>query len=61
MKRITAIWPARRDGQPGGSWRQVKRWLVLDVSHGLDQAIILERCADRDAACRRSLELRAAK
>lgn len=57
---VYAIWPARPDWQPGGNWRQVKRWLVLDVSRGLKNAVVVHRCEDRNEACTRELEQRRA-
>lgn len=58
---ITTIWPARKDWKPGGSWRQDRRWLVLDVTRGLDQAVVLQRCPNRAEACAISLLLRGSR
>lgn len=61
MTRIYTIWPSDRDGMPASSssaWRQDARWLVLDVSDGLDAAHIVEGPVSRATALRRELELR---
>lgn len=60
MARIVTIWPAGKNWRPGGSWRQSKRWLVLDVTGGLGSAMIIARCEDRARACAESLRLREA-
>jgi hypothetical protein len=61
-RRIYTIWPADRDGLPvasSGAWQQTRRWLVLDVTDGLDAARIVEGPVSRETALRRELELRA--
>ena len=61
MIRVYTIWPADRDGMPAassGAWRQQIRWLVLDVTDGLDAAHIVEGPVSREIALRRELELR---
>ena len=61
MTRIYTIWPADKDGMPATSsqaWRQSTRWLVLDVTDGLDAAYIVEGPVSRWEALRRELELR---
>ena len=61
MTRVYTIWPADREGMPVASssaWRQTTRWLVLDVSDGLDAAHIVEGPVSREIALRRELELR---
>ena len=61
MTRIYTIWPSDRDGMPASSssaWRQEVRWLVLDVSDGLDAAHVVEGSVSRATALRRELELR---
>jgi len=61
VTRIYTIWPADREGMPSSSsnaWRQQTRWLVLDVSDGLDAAHIVEGPVSRAAALQRELELR---
>lgn len=60
MSRIYTIWPANKEGMPAASsqaWRQQTRWLVLDVSDGLDAAHIVEGPVSRQTALRRELEL----
>lgn len=62
MSRVYTIWPADKDGFPATSssaWRQERRWLVLDVTDGLDAARIVEGPVSRQAALRRELEIRA--
>ena len=39
-KKIITIWP---QGSGQGAWRQLQRWMVLDVTAGIDQAIVLAR------------------
>lgn len=42
--KIYTIWPATKGGEPASSaqaWRQTTRWLVLDVTRGLDQAVVM--------------------
>ena len=61
MTRVYTIWPADREGMPASSsaaWRQTTRWLVLDVSDGLDAAHIVEGPVSRATALRRELEIR---
>lgn len=61
MTRIYTIWPSDREGMPAASsaaWRQTTRWLVLDVSDGLDAAHIVEGPVSRETALRRELEMR---
>ena len=61
MNRIYTIWPADREGLPAsssGAWRQDRRWLVLDVTDGLDDAHVVEGPASRWTALHRELELR---
>lgn len=60
--RVFTIWPADREGLPtstSGAWRQTRRWLVLDVTDGLDNAHVVEGPVSRQEALRRELELRA--
>lgn len=62
MTRVYTIWPADREGLPAASssaWRQERRWLVLDVTDGLDAAHVVEGPVSRWEALRRELELRA--
>lgn len=62
MKRVYTIWPADREGMPASTasaWRQEARWLVLDVSDGLDAAHVVEGPVSRETALRRELEVRA--
>ena len=62
MKRVYTIWPADRDGRPASTsaaWRQATRWLVLDVTDGLDSAHVVEGPVSRWDALRRELEIRA--
>ena len=62
MSRIYTIWPATREGTPAASssaWRQERRWLVLDVTDGMDAARVVEGPVSRWEALRRELELRA--
>lgn len=40
-KGIFTIWPATKDGNHGGDWQQSKRWLVLDVSRGMEASEIV--------------------
>lgn len=39
-KKIITIWP---QGSGQSAWRQLQRWMVLDVTAGIDQAIVLAR------------------
>jgi hypothetical protein len=58
---IYTIWPATKEGEPASSshaWRQASRWLVLDVTGGLDDAHIMAGPITRSAALKRELELR---
>lgn len=60
--RIYTIWPADKEGMPtstSGAWHQTRRWLVLDVTDGLDAARVVEGPVPRQEALRRELELRA--
>lgn len=62
MTRVYTIWPANKDGLPAstpGAWRQSRRWLVLDVTEGLDAARIVEGPVSRWTALHRELEIRA--
>ena len=62
MRRIYTIWPADHDGLPAASskaWRQMTRWLVLDVTDGLDAAHVVEGPVCRATALARELEIRA--
>lgn len=62
MSVIYTIWPADKDGLPtsaAGAWRQDRRWLVLDVTEGLEAARIVEGPVSRWTALHRELELRA--
>jgi hypothetical protein len=62
MSRIYTVWPADKEGVPAsssGAWRQDRRWLVLDVTDGLDAARIVEGPVSRWTALRRELEIRA--
>jgi len=62
VKRVYTIWPSDRDGLPAsssGAWRQQIRWLVLDVTDGLEAAHVVEGPVSRSDALRRELELRA--
>ena len=62
MTRVYTIWPADKEGRPAsspGAWRQERRWLVLDVTDGLDAACVVEGPVSRWEALRRELELRA--
>lgn len=62
MTRVFTIWPSDKDGSPASSssaWRQDRRWLVLDVTDGIDAAVIVEGPVTRWVALRRELELRA--
>jgi hypothetical protein len=59
--RVYTIWPSDRDGIPAASsaaWHQTTRWLVLDVSDGLDSAHIVEGPVSRQEALHRESELR---
>lgn len=61
MTRVYKIWPADYDGMPASSqraWHQESRWLVLDVTDGLDAAHIVEGPVTRQIAVQRELELR---
>lgn len=61
-QRVYTIWPADREGLPASSasaWRQDRRWLVLDVTEGLDAAHVVEGPVSRWTALSRELELRA--
>jgi hypothetical protein len=55
---IYIIWPADKHGRPGGSWRQDKRWLVLDVTDGLDAFEVVAGPMTRGEALDESLRLR---
>ncbi len=60
-RRLYTIWPSDREGMPAatsGAWRQSRRWLVLDVTDGLDAARVVEGPVSREAALHRELELR---
>lgn len=60
--RVFTIWPADKEGFPAassGAWRQSRRWLVLDVTDGLDAVHVVEGPVSRQEALRRELELRA--
>lgn len=62
MTRIYTIWPADKEGLPAASssaWRQSRRWLVLDVTEGLDAARVVEGPVSRWTALHRELEIRA--
>lgn len=62
MSRIYTIWPADRNGNPASTsaaWRQSTRWLVLDVTDGLDSVHVVEGPVSRWDALRRELEVRA--
>jgi len=59
--RIYTIWPADKFSKPGGDWRQWKRWLVLDVTDGINSALIVYGPVPRDEALREELRLRAAE
>jgi hypothetical protein len=61
MTRIYTIWPADKEGLPAassGAWSQSRRWLVLDVTEGLDAARVVEGPVSRWTALRRELEIR---
>jgi hypothetical protein len=55
---IYTIWPAKKDWTPGGNWRQDQRWLVLNVTAGLDAAEIIGKFKRRGEALGREMELR---
>lgn len=62
MTRVYTIWPADKQGLPArssGAWRQSRRWLVLDVTEGLDAARVVEGPVSRWTALHRELEIRA--
>jgi hypothetical protein len=62
VSRVYTIWPADKKGLPAGgagAWRQERRWLVLDVTEGLDAASVVEGPVPRREALRRELKLRA--
>lgn len=62
MTRVYTIWPSDKDGLPATkstAWQQTRRWLVLDVTDGLDAARVVEGPVSRETALRRELELRA--
>jgi hypothetical protein len=62
VTRVYTIWPADKQGLPASTssaWRQDRRWLVLDVSEGLDAARIVEGPVSRWTALQRELEIRA--
>lgn len=61
QKRIYTIWPSDKDGNPGGRWGQSLRWLVLDVTAGVDRASIVHGPVPRAEALRKELELRGAQ
>jgi hypothetical protein len=61
VTRVYTIWPADREGMPAASssaWHQGTRWLVLDVTDGLDAAHIVEGPVSRATALHRELEIR---
>lgn len=39
-KKIITIWP---EGSGQSAWRQLQRWMVLDVTAGIDRALVLAR------------------
>lgn len=58
---VYTIWPADKEGNPAsgsGAWRQTRRWLVLDVTDGIDAAKLVAGPITREAALKRELELR---
>lgn len=57
-RKIYTVWPADKDGRPGGSWRQSKRWLVLDVTNGIEAALIVAGPMPRHDALDHELLLR---
>lgn len=60
--RVYTIWPADHDGLPASvssAWQQDRRWLVLDITDGMEDAHIVEGPVSRQEACRRELEIRA--
>lgn len=60
-KKIYTIWPSDKDGNPGGRWGQSTRWLVLDVTAGVDRASIVHGPVPRAEALAKELELRGAQ
>jgi hypothetical protein len=56
--KIYTIWPADKNGNPGGSWRQMKRWLVLDVTNGMDDIRRVFGPVSREEALAEELRLR---
>lgn len=55
MSKIFAIWP---EGTGQSAWRQLQRWMLLDVTDGIDNAVVLDRgtradMVDRMAEARR--------
>lgn len=61
MSRVYTIWPADRDGNPArgsSAWRQEGRWLVLDITDGVDDPHVVEGPVSRQEALRRELEIR---
>lgn len=59
--KVFTIWPANKDGSPAtssGAWRQEVRWLVLDVTNGLDNAKLVHGPVRRDQALSEELRLR---
>ena len=61
MTRVYTIWPANKEGLPAaspGAWRQESRWLVLDITEGLDAARVVEGPVSRWTALHRELEIR---
>jgi hypothetical protein len=62
VKAVYTIWPADRNGMPATTaeaWHQESRWLVLDITEGLDAAHVVEGPVCRSTALRRELEIRA--
>jgi hypothetical protein len=61
-RRVYTIWPADRDDLPArfeSAWQQDARWLVLDITDGLDHAHVVEGPVSREIAIRREREVRA--
>jgi hypothetical protein len=61
VTKIYTVWPADKTGNPGGDWRQMKRWLVLDVTAGIDAAEIVHGPVSRSEALDHELKLRGAQ
>ena len=62
MSRVYTIWPADREGNPArgsSAWRQEARWLVLDITDGVDDPHVVEGPVSRQEALKRELEIRA--